>query len=118
MPPGNGVPPFVQLNGPVREVRFATKPNASPDGGVHAIFTISGRPDAPAGCSIAQPNLANTSNMVSRFPTPVFGAGLNESITDNTIRIRLVSNAARKLQLGISGRVNTSGNDGAVTGFG
>ncbi len=118
MAPGNTVPSFLKLNGPVREVRFVRNPNGTPDGGVHAIFTISGRSDKPAGCSISQPDFSNSSNMVFRTPTPTFGAGLIESITDTTIRNNLAANAFQKSIFGISGRVNTSGNDGTVTRFG
>src|SRR6266850_6066543 len=73
MAPGNTVPPFLSVNGPIREVRFIHKSNGAPDGGVHSIFTIAGRSDAPAGCAINQPNFSNTSNLTFRIPTPVFG---------------------------------------------
>src|SRR5207245_4203677 len=43
----NEVPFFITQNGPVREARFKFKPNGTPDGGVHALFTITGRTDAP-----------------------------------------------------------------------
>src|SRR5215475_8421868 len=45
----NKIPRFIQLNGPVREARFVKNPDGSPDGGVHDLFTIAGRTDAP-GC--------------------------------------------------------------------
>lgn len=118
MAPGNRVPGFLNVNGPVREVRFVSNPDGSPDGGVHDIFTIAGRSDRPAGCSISQPDFSNTSNMIFRIPTPTFGGGLIESITDTTIRNNLASNSRQKSQLGISGHVNTSANDGSVTRFG
>jgi CxxC motif-containing protein (DUF1111 family) len=118
MAPGNTVPPFLAMNGPVREVRFVKNPDGSPDGGVHDIFTISGRSDSPAGCSISQPNFSNTSNIIFRIPTPTFGGGLIEAITDSTIRNNLASNSGVKNSLGIQGQVNTSGNDGTVTRFG
>jgi len=38
----NVIPFFVTQNGPVREARFKFKPNGTPDGGVHALFTITG----------------------------------------------------------------------------
>ena len=117
MAPGNTVPAFITPNGPVREVRFISS-GGVPDGGVHAIFTIAGRPDKPAGCSISQPDFSNTSNMIFRIPTPTFGAGLIESITDTTIRNNLAANSAAKASLGIAGHVNTNGNDGTVTRFG
>jgi len=51
------VPPFIQQNGPVREARFINNSDGTLDGGVHALFTISGRPGA-AGCSLTQPDFA------------------------------------------------------------
>ena len=119
MAPGNRIPPFLSLNGPVREVRFIRNPNGTLDGGVHSIFTIAGRPDKPAGCNIAQPDFSNAGNMVFRIPTPTFGAGLIESITDTTIRNNVASDPQHlKALAGISGQVNTTGNDGTVTRFG
>jgi CxxC motif-containing protein (DUF1111 family) len=119
MSPANQVPSFLTLNGPVREVRFVKHPDGTPDGGVHAIFTVVGRSDNPAGCAINQPDFSNTSNMVFRIPTPVFGGGLIESITDTAIRNNLASDPfGLKRLLGIKGHVNTNGNDGTVTRFG
>jgi CxxC motif-containing protein (DUF1111 family) len=114
----NVIPSFITIDGPVREARFVRKPNGSPDGGVHDLFVITGRLDAGA-CNISQPDfvtaLANN-NVIFRIPTPVFGAGLVESITDDAI----LENAANgaKAGLGISGRPNRSGNDGTITRFG
>ncbi len=119
MAPGNVVPPFLTLNGPVREVRFVRNPNGTPDGGVHDIFTIGGRPDRPFGCVIQQPNFSNAGNMIFRIPTPTFGAGLLEAITDTTIKNNLASDPqGKKAFFGIRGEVNTNGNDGTVTRFG
>jgi CxxC motif-containing protein (DUF1111 family) len=119
MAPGNTVPPFLALNGPIREVRFVHNPDGTPDGGVHDIFTIAGRADKPAGCAITQPNFSNTSNIIFRIPTPTFGTGLIEAITDSTIRRNLASDPlGAKALLGIRGHVNTNGNDGTVTRFG
>ena len=59
----------------------AGTPDGSPDGGVHALFTIAGRAGA-AGCNLAQPDFARqlaNRNVVFRIPTPVFGAGLIEA---------------------------------------
>lgn len=39
----NFVPPFVTLDGPVREARFVRDSKGNPDGGVHDLFVISGR---------------------------------------------------------------------------
>ena len=114
----NKIPPFITANGPVREARFIRNPNGSPDGGVHDLFVITGRSDAP-GCNITQPDFAdaiNQSNIIFRIPTPLFGAGMVESITDTAILTNAAN--AHKAALGISGQVNRSGNDGTVTRFG
>jgi len=122
MAPGNTIPYFITQNGPVREARFIKNANGSEDGGVHAVFTIAGRADNPPGCSIQQPdfNAARTANnIIFRIPTPTFGTGLIEAITDTTIRNNLASDpGGRKAALGIKGHVNTNGNDGTVTRFG
>ena len=119
MAPASAVPWFLSLNGPIREVRFIRRANGTPDGGVHDIFTIVGRPDNPSGCAISQPDFSNASNMIFRIPTPVFGAGLIESITDETIWKNLNSDPfGLKSLLGIAGHLNTNGNDGTVTRFG
>src|ERR1044071_4364789 len=50
----NYVPSFITQYGPIREVRFQRKPDGTPDGGVHALFTIVGRSDiGAAGCTNA-----------------------------------------------------------------
>ena len=119
MAPGNTVPSLLKLNGPIREVRFVHKPDGSTDGGVHGIFTITGRVDAPTGCAITQPDFSNTGNLTFRIPTPIFGGGLIESITETTIRQNLASDPQhRKALFGIKGHVNTNGNDGTITRFG
>jgi|SRR5262245_3385036 len=114
---------FITENGPVREARFkyANPPtNTIRDGGVHALFTITGRTDAP-GCSISQPNFvtANTqNNLIFRIPTPVFGAGLIQAISDGTIMTNKSANASAKAALLISGHENREGNTGTITRFG
>jgi len=122
----NSLPAFITADGPVREVRFPFVVSASgrvtqtPDGGVHDIFTIAGRPDAP-NCTLAQPNFDQAqqlNNMIFRIPTPVFGAGLIENIADSTILNNMAANTLLKQRLGISGHPNTSGNDGSITRFG
>jgi CxxC motif-containing protein (DUF1111 family) len=122
MAPGNTVPSFITANGPIREARFIKNSDGSPDGGVHDLFTISGRTDKPAGCSIQQPDFAQQQanhNVIFRIPTPVFGAGLIEAITDTAIRNNLASDpGGQKAALRIEGHVNTNGNDGTVTRFG
>ena len=116
----NAVPSFITASGPVREARFVRNPDGTPDGGVHALFTITGRDDAP-GCMLGQPafeqELANR-NVVFRIPTPTFGAGLIEEIPDSAIVANRVANASTKRLFGISGRVNRNGNDGTITRFG
>ena len=116
----NTVPSFITANGPVREARFVRNPDGTPDGGVHALFTITGRDDAP-GCMLGQPafeqELANH-NVIFRIPTPTFGAGLIEEIPDSVIVANRVANASTKRLFGISGRVNRNGNDGTITRFG
>ena len=116
----NSIPAFIQQSGPVRVVRFKTNPNGTPDGGVHDLFTVSGRVYA-AGCSITQPDFATAvaqNNTSFRIPTPLFGAGLIEAISDSTILANLGLNGPQKAQLGIHGRVNTNANDGTITRFG
>jgi CxxC motif-containing protein (DUF1111 family) len=122
----NNIPYFITATGPVREARFPFAVTSggnlthTPDGGVHAVFTIAGRSDA-SGCSIAQPNfeqMQQLNNIIFRIPTPVYGAGLIESITDETIMANMVANGALKRQLGITGHPNVSGNDGSITRFG
>ena len=116
----NVVPPFVTANGPVREARFVRNRDGSPDGGVHSLFVITGRSDA-AGCNIAQPNFAAElarNNVVFRIPTPVFGLGLVENVSDGTLEASLAANAQQKRGLGISGRFNRNGNDGTIARFG
>jgi len=129
----NVLPFFVKSDGPVREVRFKYNADGAPDGGVHALFVISGRNDGTAdasGCTIKQEDFqtqAQKGNIVFRIPTPVFGGGLIESIPDWVIMNNLAATANGKAGLGIGGRPNrlrptgapnTSGNDGTITKFG
>jgi CxxC motif-containing protein (DUF1111 family) len=114
------VPPFITINGPVREARFVLNPDGSPDGGVHGLYTIAGRTDAP-GCTLAQPDFAAQiarRNVIFRIPTPTFGLGLVENTPDATLHANLDSTAAQRAALGIKGKLNTTGNDGTVTRFG
>ena len=116
----NTVPSFINAHGPVREARFVLNPDGSLDGGVHGLFTIAGRSDAP-GCTLAQPDfgsqLANR-NVIFRIPTPTFGLGLVENTPDAVLKANLDATAAQRAALGIQGKLNTSGNDGTVTRFG
>jgi CxxC motif-containing protein (DUF1111 family) len=114
----NRVPPFIQPDGPVRIVRFRRSPDGGPDGGVHNLFVISGRADAPTGCGIAQPDFSNPQNLVFRIPTPTYGLGLLEAITDTALRANLAAFPDLKRAAGIRGRFNTSANDGTISRFG
>jgi CxxC motif-containing protein (DUF1111 family) len=116
----NTVPSFITADGPVREARFVRNPDGSPDGGVHGLYTISGRTDA-SGCGLKQPGFAAqlaNNNVIFRIPTPTFGLGLVEATPDSTLQANLAANRQFKSQLGIGGALNTSGNDGTVTRFG
>jgi CxxC motif-containing protein (DUF1111 family) len=90
--------------------------------GVHDLFTIQGRTDVsnpPNNCTLAQPDFAAEAargNLSFRIPTPLFGAGLIENLSENTILANLVSSASPTL--GIHGVPNRSGNDGSITRFG
>ena len=130
----NAIPWFIAPDGPVREARFKMS-NGVADGGVHDLFVITGRTDAP-GCNIAQPDFnpagnpltgqGGNPNIIFRIPTPVFGAGLIEAIPDSAILANMQANAAEKSALGIfghanahlGGNVNRSANDGTITRFG
>jgi CxxC motif-containing protein (DUF1111 family) len=127
------LPSFISANGPVREARFVKNPDGTADGGVHAIFTITGRTGA-TGCTLAQPDFAtqlSNRNVIFRIPTPTFGAGLMEMIPDAAIVANQASNSFQKQQLGIKGRpnfhvagrtitgmTNNNGNDGTIARFG
>ena len=120
----NTVPSFITADGPVREARFVSaNPGSSGaplDGGVHGLFTIQGRSDAP-GCTLAQPDFAaqlNAHNVIFRIPTPLFGLGLVESTPDATLLANLAATESQRSALGITGRFNHSGNDGTITRFG
>ncbi len=131
----NTIPWFIAQNGPVREARFKRGSNGTADGGVHALFVITGRSDAP-GCNIAQPDFlpagdpltgqGGNPNVIFRIPTPLFGAGLIEAIPDSAILANISANASEKSALGISGHpnaiisgtANLSANDGTITRFG
>jgi CxxC motif-containing protein (DUF1111 family) len=122
----NQIPSFISADGPVREARFPFVassnglPSRAPDGGVHDLFTITGRSDA-GNCSLAQPNferMAELNNLIFRIPTPVFGAGLVENIPDATILANMKANSSLKQHLGISGHPNFTGNDGTISRFG
>jgi CxxC motif-containing protein (DUF1111 family) len=116
----NKIPSFIRPNGPVREVRFVNNPDSTQDGGVHNLFTIAGRTDAP-GCDLEQPDFESqvaAHNVIFRIPTPLFGLGLVENTPDYIFEANLAANKDSKSDLGIAGRFNRSGNDGTITKFG
>ena len=141
----NTVPTFVTADGPIREARFKyLRPQRgapggearrgfggdravmdpeeplSPDGSVHDLYTVTGRTDA-GGCVLSQPDFARAlaeDNVIFRIPTPVFGVGLIESISDETILSSFAASARQRAALGIGGVANRSGNDGTITRFG
>src|SRR6266849_7858115 len=118
--PNNTIPSFITANGPIREVRFVNNPNGTPDGGVHDLFVITGRSDAP-GCNIQQPNFAAAvaaNNAIFRIPTPTFGLGLVEAVPDSGLQAAFAASAQQRRSLGISGSFNRTGNDGTITRFG
>src|SRR6267143_1824352 len=130
----NTVPWFVTAKGPARVARFK-KSNGVSDGSVHDLFVITGRADA-VGCNIVQPDFlpagnpvtgkGGNPNIIFRIPTPVFGAGLIESIPDSAILANKQANAPVKSAMGIyghsnaflSGNVNRNANDGTISRFG
>jgi CxxC motif-containing protein (DUF1111 family) len=130
----NTVPSFIKLDGPVREARFRYKPDGSRDGGVHALFVITGRVDGPEsgaqGCYIRQEDFeaeVARNNVVFRIPTPTFGLGLVEQIPDYAINLNARAEYMAKTNLGIGGRAhrllptgnpNRNGNDGTIARFG
>ena len=116
----NSVPPFITIRSPVLVARFVRKADGSPDGDVHAMYTIAGRSDAK-GCSLKQPDFAQQiadNNLAFRIPTPLFGMGLVENTPDATLRANLESTASARSKLGIGGAFNISPNDGSITRFG
>lgn len=116
----NSMPPFLSIDGPIREARFVRNPDGSPDGTVHNLFTIQGRTDAP-GCNLSQPDFAHEManvNVVFRIPTPVFGAGLIDNISDETILANKNASSMLRRYLNIGGHENRNPNDGTITKFG
>jgi CxxC motif-containing protein (DUF1111 family) len=132
----NILPSFIDRSGrgPVREARFVKNADGSLDGGVHSLFTIQGYTPDANGCILRQPDFATAvtnRNVIFRIPTPVFGAGLIEQISDSTLLANQASNASVKRTLGIrgrtnivlsgsavSGQLNHNGNDGTAARFG
>lgn len=122
----NVTPSFIKQYGPIREARFILKPDGTPDGGVHQLFTVVGRTDDPsiAGCTaevLPQPNFEaqlQNKNVIFRIPLQLFGMGLIDSVQDIEILARHGATAGYRSANGIKGIPNTSGNDGTITRFG
>jgi hypothetical protein len=96
----NHVPSFITQYGPIREVRFQRNSDGTPDGGVHALFSVVGRSDVGApGCTVADlppPDFETQyrkGNLSFRIPLQLFGLGLIESIQDQTILSNSASTA-------------------------
>jgi len=121
----NAVPSFIERFGPIREVRFARRPDGTPDGGVHQLFTVVGRSDiGTPGCTdgalkpIDFESEYRRGNTRFRIPLQLFGLGIIDGIQDAEILGRHAATAAIRAQLGIAGIANRSGNDGTITRFG
>jgi hypothetical protein len=125
----NSVPSFITQYGPIREVRFAKKPNGAPDGGVHQLFTVLGRSDVfppgePHTCTAeALPptdfeTQFKNGNAHFRIPLQLFGLGILDGIQDREILGRHKASEETREALGIHGIPNRSGNDGTITRFG
>ena len=119
--------------GPIREARFSYKPDGTRDGGVHALFVISGGSTVDGATPAAARSGRRTStaqvarnNVVFRIPTPTFGAGLIEQIPDAAIPpTPAPTRAARPARHQRpphrhlpTGNTNRNGNDGTITRFG
>ena len=134
------IPWFMKADGPIREVRFKKNADGSDDGGVHAIYTITGLAGA-GSCKPHQEDFdAQRKNMIFRIPTPTFGLGLVEQITDQAIIDNQKKNQATRygstkmkgyaaftllpgrlniVRVGHTrGTENRNGNDGTIARFG
>jgi CxxC motif-containing protein (DUF1111 family) len=125
----NKVPSFIQQYGPVREVRFARKPDGTPDGGVHQLFSVVGRSDVfpegqPGSCTNSDlpptdfESEYRRGNVRFRIPLQLFGLGILDGIQDREILDRQKQTEFIRRELGIKGVPNRSGNDGTITRFG
>jgi CxxC motif-containing protein (DUF1111 family) len=116
----NVVPSFERPDGAFREVRFKYNADGSRDGGVHSLFTVQGRSDAP-NCTLRQPDFDAAvagRNIAFRIPLQLFGLGLIESIQDRDIVANMQSRQADKRALGIGGHPNMVPNNGTISRFG
>jgi len=116
----NVVPAFEEPNGAFRETRFKYGSGGQRDGGVHSLFTVQGRSDAPE-CKLKQPDYpleVARKNVAFRIPLQLFGLGLIESIEDRAIMANMNRDREDKQELGIGGHVNRVGNNGTIARFG
>jgi CxxC motif-containing protein (DUF1111 family) len=114
------VPSFLTKDGPVRVPHLVRHEDGSLDGSTYNIFTVAGRKDAP-DCNLAPISFESEMarhNVVFRIPTPIFGAGLIESIPDDELVRNLETTKAQRGSLGIQGEFNRSPNDGTISRFG
>jgi CxxC motif-containing protein (DUF1111 family) len=118
----NTMPYFITSTGPVIVARFPYVPGTTtPDGGVHQMFTISNRTDAPGCTQEVQPNFTQAqsdNDIIFRQVTPTYGAGLVELIQESAIVANMNSNLTLKASLGITGHPNYSDDDGTINRFG
>ncbi len=105
----NTVPSFVTSGGPVVEVRFMS------DNMVHQLYTIAGRSDAPGGCALAQPTFS-PGTFSLRIPTPLFGDGLVENVTDDALIA--AQDTVLMSALGITSGTFNRASDGTIARFG
>jgi hypothetical protein len=131
------VPSFIRENGPVREARFVKNPDGTADGGVHAIFTITGRTGAnvsPRALHARATGLRDAAREQQR-DLPHSHADLRRRAdrADPDAQILATRRATRraKQSLGIRGKpnfhvagrtitgmTNNNGNDGTIARFG
>ena len=119
----NSMPYFITTTGPVIVARFPLKTDGSGnrDGGVHQMFTISNRTDAPGCTTMTQPDFTTqqtNNNIIFRQTTPTYGTGLMELIQESDIIANMNANQSLKQSLGITGHANYSDDDGTITRFG
>ena len=119
----NVPPSFETQYGPIREVRFKNKPDGTPDGGVHQLWTVRGSNNDTTipNCALTQPDFEkeyHAGNLAFRIPLQMTGLGLLESIQDREILAHHDATASMRAPLGITGHPNRSGNDGTITRFG
>ena len=116
----NVVPSFEEPDGAFREVRFKFNRDGSRDGGVHSLFTVKGREDAP-GCKLEQPDFEKEvakRNVAYRIPLQLFGLGLIEAIQDRDIKANMKADQEIKRALGIAGHPNIVANNGTISRLG